>query len=951
MVNSKSKAAASESEATAPATGQICYGEPSPEHKPESDALTVVVSQQQAQINKLMDLVRGMVKTGATAPNSDGATSSPSLAVTSKTSEGSDAPLPSLSSMLKGIPTDRYFAGLGSESETPWLEFKARVAPSCRHPSLEILLVETRAVQDIKADPLYSDRANRLLYDFWATVTCQTAQGIVRAYGGTADGCAAWKQLAKLRRNTNYAYFNRQVKELLSFSTQFSSLTPPLHLFLKVKETFTRVREYVCVAPPLDTGNKMCVDTLEATVVSVILISLHSDYVRVLHPVGDGLPASVQAAPLVLEETAVEAECRRMPVASGPGCSQLRFEHLDAVFGAGDGVPAIQHACEQIVSNRIPAEVQPWIMGARLVALLKPGGGVRPIACGEVGVGVHGGAEVCVHSMQALLGAFPTWCALQLDCKNAFNTPVLRELLRAHPEVYIIAYLDDIHILGEPERVREAYDVAVPLLADIGLELNVGKSAVFSPSGACEAFQDVVDAGDAGGHPLVASLVSAMGAVRGARETVLAARARGHVLPEALKLGVTLPLIREVSAVGTGRCRCGGVVDEFGYHYLACNRMGMFTYRHDAVQDVLVEMLRKAKDCFITNTEARESFLKRRPDAKESIMKKVQEYEKHGKLPDTDTAGAIADSELHPGLDGEDVLFAISEVTSPRSFEPALSHFQAAILDEFIEDVAQQEPVVVRATLTGLLEWAAQLERAARAVMLAMDTLLSLAVSPYHDSDSASGSGPDCGANYHIPGPLSTGCSDLVGPLIDMYAYGGLGSDTHDDEEMPTLLSDSDSDCDDADWDLRMGLDAVVSGFDGDEMAYGARDSSHGSADSGMFAVLDSGATRHIFNDIYYFGRDYNPLGGSTFSVVQDQPISSAGSGTVHFAKTDSVSGKAVGLRLRDAHLIPGQPFNLISVVALEDAGFCVDFPARTISNGGASFSFSRERREIVHHP
>ncbi|KAK3237273.1 hypothetical protein CYMTET_52640 [Cymbomonas tetramitiformis] len=164
-----------------------------------------------------------------------------------------------------------------------------------------------------------------------------------------------------------------------------------------------------------------------------------------------------KAAPLVLEETAVEAECRRMPVASGPG---------------------------------IPAEVQPWIMGARLVALLKPGGGVRPIACGEGDP----------------LGPFFMAAPLQ---------PVLREVLRAHPEVYIIAYLDDIHILGEPERVREAYDAAVPLLADIGPELNVGKSAVFSPSRACEAFQDVVDAGDAGGHPLVASLVSAMGAVRG----------------------------------------------------------------------------------------------------------------------------------------------------------------------------------------------------------------------------------------------------------------------------------------------------------------------------------------------------------------------------------------------------------------------------------------------------
>ncbi|KAK3243135.1 hypothetical protein CYMTET_47192 [Cymbomonas tetramitiformis] len=182
--------------------------------------------------------------------------------------------------------------------------------------------------------------------------------------------------------------------------------------------------------------------------------------------------------------------------------------------------------------------------------------------------------------------------------------------------------------------------------------------------------------------------------------------------------------------------------------------------------------------------------------------------------------------------------------------------------------------------------------------------------------------------------------------LVDMYAYDGLECDTHGD--MPTLLLDSDPSCDDADWALQMGPDTVVSTFDGSEMACGARDASRDGAGSGKSAVLDSGATRHIFNDMSVFDKDYNPMGGSTFSVVQNRPVSSAGSGTVHFAKTDLVSGKVVGLRLRDAHLIPGQPFNLISVVALEDAGFCVDFPARTISNGGATFSFSREGKQYI---
>eukprot|EP00854_Cymbomonas_tetramitiformis_P000399 gene399-biopygen295 len=49
----------------------------------------------------------------------------------------------------------------------------------------------------------------------------------------------------------------------------------------------------------------------------------------------------------------------------------------------------------------------------------------------QVGVGVQGGAETCVHTMQALLGAVPSWCALHLDCKNAFNTIHRKSLYRA----------------------------------------------------------------------------------------------------------------------------------------------------------------------------------------------------------------------------------------------------------------------------------------------------------------------------------------------------------------------------------------------------------------------------------------------------------------------------------------------------------------------------------------
>ncbi|KAK3277894.1 hypothetical protein CYMTET_14131 [Cymbomonas tetramitiformis] len=138
---------------------------------------------------------------------------------------------------------------------------------------------------------------------------------------------------------------------------------------------------------------------------------------QTLHPSGEGLPATapVRAAPLTPEECAVEVECRRMPVASRPACSQPGFEHLDLIFGAADGAPAIQHAGEQIVSNReddgqggLPA----WCAGSLrgqgtlrrlrrpgLLAMLRRPGFVY--GSGQGKAGLQREAEVCAHKVQA----------------------------------------------------------------------------------------------------------------------------------------------------------------------------------------------------------------------------------------------------------------------------------------------------------------------------------------------------------------------------------------------------------------------------------------------------------------------------------------------------------------------------------------------------------------------
>ncbi|KAK3247981.1 hypothetical protein CYMTET_39853 [Cymbomonas tetramitiformis] len=68
----------------------------------------------------------------------------------------------------------------------------------------------------------------------------------------------------------------------------------------------------------------------------------------------------------------------------------------------------------------------------------------------------------------------------------------------------------------------------------------------------------------------------------------------------------------------------------------------------------------QAADWFLMNDEKREAFLNRRPEQRQKIMKRVEDYQKHGKLP-----GALAceDVVLTPGLVADpETAFAIHEV-------------------------------------------------------------------------------------------------------------------------------------------------------------------------------------------------------------------------------------------------------------------------------------------------
>ena len=155
---------------------------------------------------------------------------------------------------------------------------------------------------------------------------------------------------------------------------------------------------------------------------------------------------------------------------SAPGPSGLRPEHLKSSLQAAPArrQSALKHLTSLVntmAGGGVPAEVAPFLCGARLHAALKRDGGLRPIAVGnlirrlvgkccatrlqekaasllspnQLGVGVKNGCEGILHSVRKALEADPSlWC-LRVDLINAFNLAdreaALAEVATAFPEI------------------------------------------------------------------------------------------------------------------------------------------------------------------------------------------------------------------------------------------------------------------------------------------------------------------------------------------------------------------------------------------------------------------------------------------------------------------------------------------------------------------------------------
>ena len=161
---------------------------------------------------------------------------------------------------------------------------------------------------------------------------------------------------------------------------------------------------------------------------------------------------------------------------SAGGCIALRGQHSKDAITCRCPIAA-EHALEKLTrltnvlaAGECPLELVPFLAGAPLTALRKKDDSVRPIAVGEtfrrlvgkcfikseevasrfeslfvprqLGVGVRGGAEVVVRSVNILCkkwGEDPSRAVLKVDFRNTFNTMsrevMLREVQTEFPDL------------------------------------------------------------------------------------------------------------------------------------------------------------------------------------------------------------------------------------------------------------------------------------------------------------------------------------------------------------------------------------------------------------------------------------------------------------------------------------------------------------------------------------
>jgi hypothetical protein len=162
---------------------------------------------------------------------------------------------------------------------------------------------------------------------------------------------------------------------------------------------------------------------------------------------------TAHAAALQVTPLDIKAAIASFPNGSAAGPDGLRPQHLKDLVAEREGSEALLEAITDLINamlaGRVPTSVRPVLFGAALTAILKKGGGVRPIAVGytwrrlagkvagrrvadraaallaprQLGFAVPGGAEAAVHAARRYSSQLPQGHVfMKVDFTNAFNS-------------------------------------------------------------------------------------------------------------------------------------------------------------------------------------------------------------------------------------------------------------------------------------------------------------------------------------------------------------------------------------------------------------------------------------------------------------------------------------------------------------------------------------------------
>ncbi|GKB90525.1 hypothetical protein Tco_0962797 [Tanacetum coccineum] len=224
---------------------------------------------------------------------------------------------------------------------------------------------------------------------------------------------------------------------------------------------------------------------------------------------------------LIASPTVVLDRIKSFPRGTSCGRDGLRAQHLmNCLSGAAvaifdELVSSITQVVNLFLDGNCPKILGEYIASAPLTPLVKPGGGIRPIAVGTVwrrlvfkvsavlighsldgyfhdlqfSVGVSGGGEAILHTVNRLIEGRGDDIGLSMmlvDFKNAFNLVdrevMLEEVRHRCPAISRwVWYLDDGTIIGDTLVIGKVLELIMKDGPRCGLHLNIDKTEVFWP--------------------------------------------------------------------------------------------------------------------------------------------------------------------------------------------------------------------------------------------------------------------------------------------------------------------------------------------------------------------------------------------------------------------------------------------------------------------------------------